>query len=76
VREIIYIRLSSSDMRVERQAGRLVEKAQEVYTSRKRGATSSGRIPTKLCRSFRRASVINDKEYRRSKISCIDAAGC
>jgi len=57
VRKIISIRLACTGAQ-GKKAGKQEEKSQEVYMSRMRGATPSGRIPTKPGKFVRLTEVI------------------
>jgi len=64
VHEIISIRLACAGAQ-ERKKGWKEEKSQEVYISRMRGATLSGRIPTKLGTCVRLRDVIKRAKFHR-----------
>jgi len=63
VREIISIRLACAGAQEKRQDGRKEEKSQEVYISRMRGATSSGRIPNNLANVFVSRTLSNVQSF-------------
>jgi len=80
VREIISIRLACivhAGAQEKRQEGRQnEEKSQEVYTSRMREATPSGRIPTKVGKCFRLTDVIKHAQFHRYTLKCFWAVRC
>ena len=60
----------------KREEGRKEEKSQEVYISRMRGATPSGRIPTKLGKYVRLTDVIKRAKFHRYKSKGFGAVRC
>ena len=59
-----------------RKEGRKEEKSQEVYISRMRGATPSGRIPTKLGKCVCLTNVIKRAKFHRYKSRGFGAVRC
>ena len=79
MREMISIRLvcaGAQEKKGGRKEGRKEEKSQEVYISRMRGATPSGRIPTKLGKCVRFADVIELAKFHRYKSRGFGAVRC
>jgi len=76
VLEIISIRLACAGAQEKRQAGRKEEKSQEVYISRMCGATSSGRIPTKLSTYVRLNDIIKRTKCHRYYLRGFRAVRC
>jgi len=60
----------------KRQEGRKEEKLQKVYISRMRGATPSGRIPTKLGTCVRLTDVIKRTKLHRYNLRGFGAVRC
>jgi len=67
VREHISIRLACTGAQEKMQEGRKarMKKSQEVYISCMRGATTSGRIPTKLVKCVRLINIIKLAKFHR-----------
>jgi len=59
----VKLSLSVWPVQVHKKKGRKEEKSQEVYISRMRGATPSGRIPTKLGKCVRITDVIKRAKF-------------
>ena len=76
MRQIISIRLACAGAQENRQEGRKEEKSQEVFISRMRGATPSGRIPTKLGKCVRLTDVIKRAKFHRYKFRGFGAVRC
>jgi len=74
------IKSNSVQVRKKKNAGRPVgrqeEKSQEVYISRMRGATNSGRIPTKLGKCVRLTDVIKRAKFHRYNLRGFGAVRC
>ena len=66
----------SVQVRKKKRGGRKEEKSQEVYISRMRGATPSGRIPTKLGKYVRLTDVIKLARFHRYKFRGFGAVKC
>ena len=78
--EPLCVKLSLSVLSVQvrkkkREDGRKEEKSQEVYISRMRGATPSGRISTKLDKCVRLTDVIKRAKFHRYKSRGFGAVG-
>ena len=73
MREVISIRLTCAGAQEKKgglKEGGMEEKSQEVYISRMRGKTPSGRIPTKLGKCVRLTDVV-----KRAKFHCYKSRG-
>ena len=75
MREINSIRLACVGAQ-EKKAGRKEEKSQEVYISRMRGATPSGRISTKLGKCVHLTDVIKRAKFHFYKSRGFGAVRC
>ena len=74
MRQIISIRLVCAG--AQEKKGRKEEKSQEVYISRMRGATPSGRISTKLGKCVFLADFIKSAKFHCYKSSGFGAVRC
>ena len=63
-------------VRKKKKGGKKEAKSQEVYISRLRGATPSGRIPTKLGKCVRLTDVIKRAKLHRYKSRGFGAVRC
>ena len=77
MREITSFRLACAGAQEKnREEGRKEEKSQEVYISRMRGATPSGRILTKLGKCVCLTSIIKHAKFHRYKFRGLGAVRC
>ena len=76
MRQIISLRLVCAGAQEKKKAVRKEEKSQEVYISRMRGATPSGRITTKLGECICLTDIIKCAKFHRYESRGFGAMRC